>query len=117
MHNFKELHIWQKSRVLVNEVYLLLANFPQDEKFGIAQQMKKAAISIPSNIAEGAGRSSDKDFNKFLDIAIGSAFELEAQLYLAFDLNFISSEQLKIILLKVEELEKMIHGFKKRLKI
>ena len=115
MHNFKELLVWQKSRVLVSEIYLLLANFPEDEKFGIVLQMKRAVVSIPSNIAEGAGKGSNKDFNRFLDIAIGSAFELETQLYLAFDLSFITNEQLNIFIIRVEEIEKMIHGFKKRL--
>ena len=115
MHNFKELLIWQKSRTLVSEIYLLLANFPEDEKFGIVLQMKRAVVSIPSNIAEGAGKGSNKDFNRFLDIAIGSAFELETQLYLAFDLSFITNEQLNIFIIRVEEIEKMIHGFKKRL--
>ncbi len=115
MHNFKELLIWQKSRTLVSEIYLLLADFPEDEKFGIVLQMKRAVVSITSNIAEGAGKGSNKDFNRYLDIAIGSAFELETQLYLAFDLSFITNEQLNIFIIKVEEIEKMIHGFKKRL--
>ena len=88
MHNFKELDVWKKSRILVKDIYLLLANFPDVEKFGIISQMKRAVVSIPSNIAEGSGRSSDKEFVRFLDIALGSAFELETQLYLSFDLSF-----------------------------
>ncbi len=115
MHNFKELDVWKKSRILVKDIYLLLANFPDVEKFGIISQMKRAVVSIPSNIAEGSGRSSDKEFVRFLDIALGSAFELETQLYLSFDLSFISNKELNDILLKLTEIEKMIHGFKKRL--
>ena len=104
MHNFKELDVWKKSRILVKDIYLLLANFPDVEKFGIISQMKRAVVSIPSNIAEGSGRSSDKEFVRFLDIAIGSAFELETQLYLSFDLSFISNKELNDILLKLTEI-------------
>ncbi len=81
MHNYKDLIVWQKARVLVKDVYSLVAIFPYDEKFGISSQMKRSVISISSNIAEGAGRSSDKDFMRFLDIANGSAFELESQFF------------------------------------
>jgi len=115
MHNFKELEIWKRSRILVKDIYLLISNFPRDEKFGLISQMKRAVVSIPSNIAEGSGRSSDKEFVRFLDIAIGSAFELETQLYLALDLSFISNKELNNILFKITEIEKMIHGFKKKL--
>ena len=70
MHNYKELIVWQKARVLVKDVYMLIANFPDDEKFGISSQMKRAAVSISSNIAEGAGRETNKDFIRFLNIAM-----------------------------------------------
>ncbi len=74
MHNFREMKIWQKARELVIEIYKATAEFPSEEKFALVSQMQRAAVSIPSNIAEGAGRNSDKDFNRFLDIANGSAF-------------------------------------------
>jgi four helix bundle protein len=90
LHNFKDLIVWQKARILVKDIYNLVADFPEDEKFEITSQIKRATISISSNIAEGAGRNSDKDFIRFLDIANGSAFELETQLYLSFDLGFIN---------------------------
>ena len=115
MHNYKELIAWQKARILVKDVYLLIANFPDEEKFGITSQIKRAVISIPSNIAEGAGRSSNKEFLRFLDIANGSAFELETQIQLAFDLNFINKEVLENISDKIIEVEKLIYGFKNKL--
>ncbi|MDA3861348.1 MAG: four helix bundle protein [Melioribacteraceae bacterium] len=115
MHNFKELKVWQKGRSFVKEIYLTVSKFPPEEKFALTSQMKRAAISIPSNIAEGAGRETENDFARFLDIANGSAFELETQIYLAFDLKFITEEKLNNLIDKIEEIEKMIYGFKKRL--
>ena len=90
MHNFKELIVWQKSRSLVKDVYKLTQTFPSDEKFGLTQQIRRATVSIPSNIAEGSGRGTNNDFLHFIDIANGSAFEVETQLYLALDLEYIS---------------------------
>ena len=115
MHNYKELIVWQKARILVKEVYNLVATFPDNEKFGISSQIKRAVISIASNIAEGAGRGSDKDFMRFLDIANGSAFELETQFYLTFDLEFIKEEILIEFTEKITEVQKLIYGFKSRL--
>ncbi len=92
MHNFRELKIWQKGRTLVKDVYELTTFLPKEETFGLTSQIKRSVISIPSNIAEGAGRGSDKDFNRFLDIAYGSCFELETQLILCVDLTYISEE-------------------------
>ncbi|MBU0474500.1 MAG: four helix bundle protein [Bacteroidetes bacterium] len=115
MHNFKELKIWQKGRNYVKEIYLTVSKFPPEEKFALTSQMKRAVISIPSNIAEGAGRRTDKDFLRFLDIANGSAFELETHIYLAYDLDFINEETLNNLITNIEEIEKMIFGFKKTL--
>jgi len=113
MHNFKELVIWKKARELAKEIYLLCDEFPKAELYGISSQMKRAVISIPSNIAEGAGRTTKVEFCRFLDIATGSAFELETQLYLAFDFGFISESNLQEISSKLESLQKMIYTFKK----
>lgn len=115
MHNFKELIVWQKSRELVKDIYILTEKFPNDEKFGLTSQIKRAAVSIASNIAEGSGRGSDKECVRFLDMANGSAFELETQLYLAFDLSFIDEDLLNKILEQVTEVQKLIYGFKTRL--
>jgi four helix bundle protein len=83
MHNFKELIVWQKSRTLVQETYLITTTLPVNEQFGLSSQMRRAACSIPSNIAEGAGSGSDKDFTRFLDIANGSSFELKPNCFCA----------------------------------
>ncbi len=115
MHNFKELTTWQKSRKFVKDIYILTKQFPKDELFVLTSQMRRAAISIPSNIAEGAGRDSDKDFSRFLDIANGSAFELESQIYIACDLEYYSEDQMNIYLEKIQELQKMIYHFRKHL--
>lgn len=115
MHNFRNLKIWQKSRELVKEVFLLTRIFPDEEKFGLTSQILRSAYSIPSNIAEGSGRGSDKEFVRFLDIALGSAFELETQLILASDINYISESQLGHILNLLQENQKMIYSFKTNL--
>ena len=115
MHNFKELKIWQKGRQFVKDIYILTRKFPNEELFVLTSQMRRAAISIPSNIAEGSGRGTDKDFARFLDIATGSAYELESQLYIACDLEYFPEAELDMYLEKIQELQKMIFNFKKRI--
>lgn len=115
-HNFKELKVWQKARLLVVEVYKLTAKFPSSEKFSLVSQVNRAVVSISSNIAEGAGRNTDKDFAHFLDIAMGSSFEIESQLMNAKDLNFITDKDLQNILLQLNEIQKMLVGFQKTLR-
>lgn len=95
MHKFKELGIWQKSKLFCSKIYNETASFPTDEKFGLTNQLRRASVSIPSNIAEGSSRSSNKEFARFLEIAIGSAYELETQLLIALDLGFITPEKAK----------------------
>ncbi|MFC0877558.1 four helix bundle protein [Saccharicrinis sp. FJH2] len=115
MHNFKELKIWQKSKELVVEIYRLTQNFPSSEQFGIISQIQQAAVSIPSNIAEGSGRNSKKDFIRFLDIAKSSSFELETQIIIATDLGYINNEVSANIIKTINEIQKMIFGFQKSL--
>ena len=112
MHQFKELKVWQKGRVLVKEIYKATHKFPKDELFGITSQMRRSAISIPANIAEGCGRNTDKELSRFLDIANGSAFELETLVILCFDLDFFSQEQFENFDSKLNEIQKMIFGLK-----
>ena len=116
MHNFKELIVWQKARKLVKDIYLTISLFPVDEKFGITSQIRRASVSIPANIAEGAGRNTDKDFGRFLDIANGSCFELETLLILAVDLDYLSKSKYDIILNDIEEIQKMIYSLRKKMK-
>jgi four helix bundle protein len=111
-HNFRELKIWKDSMSLVKEVYLITQKLPMNEKFGLISQINRSAVSIPSNIAEGSGRSSEKEFTHFLNIAISSSFELETQLILIFDLFEIETSS---CIDKIVELQKMISGFKKSL--
>lgn len=115
MHKFKELKVWQKGRVLVKEIYQVTHNYPKDELFGITSQMRRAAVSIPTNIAEGCGRNSDKELSRFLDIANGSAFELETMVILSLDLEFLSQEDFEKFDEKLDEIQKMIFGLKQSL--
>lgn len=116
MHNFKELKVWQISRQLVKSIYELSVSFPAEEKFGITSQLRRCCISIPTNIAEGCGRNTDKDFAHFLNISLGSAYELESLLYLCFDLKLISENTLNDILPSVSEVQKMTFGLIKTLR-
>ena len=115
MHKFKELKIWQLGRNHVKEIYDLTKKFPKEELFVLSSQMRRAAISIPSNISEGAGRNSEKDFERFLDIAYGSAYELETQLFLSFDESYITENELNSHLGKIQKIQKMIYNFKSSL--
>jgi four helix bundle protein len=117
MHQFKELLIWQKSRSFCSEIYTITSTFPNDEKFGLTNQLRRASVSIPSNIAEGSSRNSNKDFSRFLEIAIGSAYEIETQLLIASDLGFIKIEQLELIINQLDEIIKMISKLKSTLKM
>jgi len=90
MHKVEDLKIWKKSLELVKSVYQLSSELPTDEKFGLNIQIKRSSISIPSNIAEGAGRNSNKEFKHFLSIANGSTYELQTQLILLIDLNIVT---------------------------
>ena len=114
MHNYKDLLIWQKSMNLVKEVYSLTETFPENEKCGLTQQIRRSAMSIPSNIAEGCGRGSDKQLVQFLGIALGSCYELETQIILAGNVITLLDQNSKI-LDELIEVQKMIHGFIKKI--
>jgi len=113
--NYKDLKIWQKGFHLALCIYTLTKNFPPREKFGIIDQMRRCAVSIPSNIAEGAGRKANKDFSRFCSIAQGSCNELETQLLLAQELKYITPEQTIEIREAIVEISKMINSFQKKL--
>jgi len=115
-HNFKNLNIWKKSTDLVQNVYLITKSFPSDEKFGLTNQLRRASVSVPSNIAEGCGRKGNKELIQYCHISIGSLCEVETQLILSNKLNYISAQKLDTIINEVEELRKMIYGFVKSLK-
>ena len=117
MHQFKNLEIWKRSRLFCSKIYGVTSNFPDNEKFGITNQLRRASVSIPSNIAEGLSRASNKEFSRFLEIAIGSAYEIETQLLISNDLKFLESETVETLLNELEEIVKMISKFRTTLKI
>lgn len=115
MNNLKELKIWTKAIDLTVDVYKATSNFPVDERFGLISQLRRAAVSISSNIAEGAGRNSVKEFNNFLGMANGSSYELQTQLIIANKLEILPIELLEPLLLQIDELQKMTYGFQQML--
>ena len=109
--DYIELDVWKHARGLVKSVYLLTKAFPKEELYGLSNQIRRSSVSVPSNIAEGIGRKSNKETIQFLFIAKGSLNEVETQLYLSFDLEYISDEELKEILEKLISCRKLLNGF------
>lgn len=116
MKTHKDLEVWKLAIDFVTELYVLTKQFPEEEKFGLTSQMRRASVSIPSNIAEGAARQSDKEFIQFLYIALGSIVELETQLIIAFNLKYITKYQFDQFITKQEHLAKMLNGLIKFIK-
>ena len=98
---------------MVVEIYKLTKNFPQEELYGLTSQMRRSSVSIPSNIAEGSGRNSDMDFHRFLEISLGSSFELETQIIIAHELEFLSDDKFNDLKEIIHEEQKMITGLQK----
>ncbi len=115
MHNYKNLHIWQEGINLARKIYEVTGRFPANEKYGIVSQMTRAAVSIPSNIAEGAGRNSNKDFANFLSIAIGSIFELHTQIAICEQIGYINEETTKQLEQQIYTLQQQITTYKRRI--
>jgi four helix bundle protein len=115
MHNLKELKIWNKAMDLAVDVYKATSNFPNDERFGLTSQLRRAAVSIPSNIAEGAGRNSKKEFCNFLGIANGSSYEVQTQLVISNNLILLKDDILNDLLKQIDELQKMNYSFQQML--
>lgn len=116
MRNFKELDVWKESRVLVKDIYLLTDYLPQDEKYGLISQIRRCVISVPSNIAEGAAKDSQKDFLRYLQISLGSCFELESHLILCIDLELLPKELTTNQLENIERIQKRIFSLIKYVK-
>ncbi|MES2448245.1 MAG: four helix bundle protein [Bacteroidota bacterium] len=115
MNKLNELKIWNKAIDLTVDVYKATASFPSDERFGLTSQSRRAAVSNPSNIAEGAGRNSMKEFNNFLGIANGSSYELQIQLVIANKLEMLDINLLNPLLSQIDELQKITYGFQQML--
>jgi len=117
LKSYKELIVWQKSIQLVKEIFILTDKFPKSEMYGLISQIRRATISIPSNIAEGYGRKSIKEYAQFYSIAYGSALETETQIIIAKELNFAKSEDFAKIDLLLEEVLRMLNTMTSRMKL
>lgn len=116
MRDFRKYRIWQDAVSITNDVYNITEGFPRKEIYGLSNQLQRAAVSIASNIAEGASRESAVEFAHFLEIAIGSAFEVEAQLIIAYQRNYLSQDSFQKIISFLQEEEKSINTFIQTLK-
>ena len=114
MRNFREYDVWIDGMEMVKVIYTMVASFPSSEKFSLTSQITRSAVSIPSNIAEGASRTSEKDFARFLEISLGSCFELETQLRVASQLKYISHANFEDVLGSIISLQKRIYGLRKK---
>ena len=115
MHDYRKLKAWQGARELVRLIYEASAGFPRSERYGITSQVRAAAISIASNIAEGSGRGSDRDYARFIGFAIGSACEVETLLILGHDLGYLELAELNVFLVRIAQLRGMLLAFRLRL--
>ena len=115
MFNFEKLDVWQKSVALADMIYSQTRTFPNEERFGLTNQMRRAAISISSNIAEGSSRMSQADFSRFIEIATGSVFEVTSQAFIAKKQGFLSEDQFRSVYQATEELSRMLSGLRKSL--
>lgn len=117
MRDFRKLTIWTQSIDLVLLIYKLTTKFPDSERFGLQSQMRRAIVSVPSNIAEGCSRTSQIDFKRFLEISLGSLFELESQLIIVEKLGFIDEQELEEMIVKVSGLQKQTNNLISKIKI
>jgi len=106
----KELEVWQKGIAFITDVYSITNSFPKDEMYGLVSQIRRAAVSVPSNIAEGAARQSNKEYIQFLYIALGSLMELETQLIISKNLKFLSGDNFNVLQSNTDVLGKMLNG-------
>ena len=114
-HNFKNLKIWQEGIKLVSDTYKLTRTFPKFEIYGISNQLNRCAVSIPSNISEGTSKSTDKHFNKYLEDSLGSAYEWETQLIVAFNEKYLDKQKFDELENNIQTIQRMISGFQDRL--
>ena len=113
--NYKDLVVWQKGITLAKEIYRLTAKFPGEEKFGLVSQMRRAAVSIPSNIAEGQARHTTGEFIQFISHAEGSTAELETQVILSIELGFAEAKMTKSVFLLLDDIRRMLNGLRRKL--
>ncbi len=116
MSTFRDLKIWQKSIVLVTNVYEETKSFPKEEQYGLSSQLRRASVSIPSNIAEGYGRESKKEYIRFLNIAISSLFEVQTQLEIGKNLYFLKENNFNSLYEDTREIERMLSSYIRKIK-
>lgn len=116
MRNFRKLDIWKDAIELAVEVYRITRAFPREEEFGLKSQLRRASTSISFNIAEGSSRSSDREYARFLEVAEGSAFEVETQLIVSFRVNLLSSESMDQLLTQLHSLQRRINRLIQKIK-
>ena len=116
MKDFKQLKVWEKAHQLALAIYKATAQFPKEELYGLTSQIRRASMSIPTNIAEGCGRNTDAEFARFLQIAMGSASETEYELILAHDLEFLAKDHYENLQTQVEEVKKMLSSLIKTIR-
>ena len=115
MFNFEKLEVWQKAIAFADSVYAMTRHFPADERFGLTNQMRRAAVSVSSNVAEGSGRMSRKDFARFVEIATGSLFEVISQAHIGRNQGFLTEPQFEGLYLLAEEQSRMLSGLRRSL--
>lgn len=115
MRDFRKYAVWEQSHKLVLELYQITKNFPPEEKFGLVSQIRRAVVSIPTNICEGCGKSSEKDFGRFLGISFGSCQEIEYLTLLSKDLEYLSVERYEPIYLEIVSIKKQLYHLIKKL--
>ena len=116
MSNFRNLLIWQKSMALTTKIYFSTKNFPKEEIYGLTSQIRRSAVSIPSNISEGFGRESDKEYLRFLNISIGSLFEMQTQLEIAKNIEYLTEKEFNNLYEDSREVERMLVSFINKVK-
>ena len=114
MHNFRKLDIWIDGVEMADKIYSLTEDFPRQEMYGLSSQMQRAAVSVPSNISEGSGKGSNREFARFLSISLGSLFELQTQIEIAYRRAYLTTENYYSILTTIESLQKRIYNLRQR---
>lgn len=109
MHNYKKLDVWNRAVEFATQIYSVTKNFPKEELYGLTSQLRRASVSISSNISEGAGRNSDKEFRQFLNISFGSCSEIETQLIISYKLGYLSEDDFTFLSNEVVEIQKIIY--------
>jgi four helix bundle protein len=115
--SYQDLQAWKAAINLVKEIYKVTERFPSSETYGLSSQIRRAAVSIPSNIAEGQGRNSSKEFKQFLSVSLGSLAELETQLIIAKEINYLGKEELNPLLLALDHIRKMVRALSNSLSL